>query len=186
LANKTYIIHGVAHWAKILGPPRDNDFTGEREWSIDVTPDAEGRELLKELGLSDRLREPKDSDKRTESFLSFRHREFKADGEKADPIRVVKADATQWNKDNDGLIGNDSEVNAKFVVRDYGKGKKQGMYLRAIQVVKLVPYVTQDFAPVQSDDEYFADEPVGPATVTPLPEGLEPVVDDDLNDDVPE
>lgn len=185
MANKTYIIHGIANWAKILGPPRDNSFTGEREWSIDVTPDAEGRAILKELGLSDRLRDPKDTDKREESFLSFRHREFKADGEKADPLRVVNANAEPWDKDRDGLIGNGSEVNAKFVVRDYGKGKKMGMYLRAIQVTKLVSYVVQDFAPVESDAEYFADtEEVTPAKVV-LPEGLEPVVDD-LNDDVPE
>lgn len=184
MANKTYIIHGIAHWAKILGPPRHNDYTGDNEWSIDVTPDAEGRKILKELGLSDRLRDPKDTDSRKETFLSFRHKEFKADGEKADPIRVVNASAEPWDKDRDGLIGNESEVNAKFVVRDYGKGKKMGMYLRAIQVTKLVPYIIQDFAPVDSDEEFFAEEDTK-TEVTPLPEGLEPVLDDDLNDDVP-
>lgn len=183
-SNKSYVIHGIAHWAKILGPPRDNEYTGEREWSIDVTPDADSRKLLKELGLNDRLREPKSGDTRTESFLSFRHREFKADGEKADPIRVVDAQTNPWTKEANGLVGNGSEVNVKFVVRDYGKGKKKGMYIRAVQVVNLVPYVVKDFAPVETDEEFFAEgEPE--TEIARLPEGMEPVVDD-LDDDVPE
>lgn len=178
MANKTYIIRGIAYWAKILGPPRDNEYTGEREWSIDLIPNAEGRKLLKELGLSDRLREPKNGDERTETFLSFRHKEFKADGEKADPVRVVNADAQPWSKDEHGLIGNGSEVNVKFMFRDYGRGKKPGMYIRAVQVINLVPYVVQDFAPVESDEEYFATGSDG--SVAKLPEGMEPELDDDV------
>jgi hypothetical protein len=161
LANETHVIRGIAHWAKVIGAPRKNEFTGEREWSIDLTPDAESRTLLRRLGISDRLREPKEGDSREESFFSFRHREFRADGAPADPIRVVNANAEPWGKD---LIGNGSEVNVKFVVKDYGKGKKKGVYIRAIQVINLVPYVIADFAPVQSDEEYFAD---GEQTISP-------------------
>lgn len=143
-----------------------------------MTPDAEGRKLIKELGLSDRLREPKKGDERTETFLSFRHKEYKADGDKADPIRVVDADAKPWNKDENGLIGNGSEVNLKFAYRDYGRGKKPGMYIRAVQVINLVPYVVQDFAPVESDEEYFA---TGSGdSVARLPDGMEPELDDDI------
>lgn len=82
-----------------------------------------------------------------------------------------------------GLIGNGSEVNIKFAKRDYGKGKKAGMYIRAIQVVNLVPYVTQDFAPVESDEEFFGGEDNEQGK---LPEGMEPVVEDELDDDIPE
>lgn len=180
----THVIRGTAHWAKVLGPPRDNEYTGEREWSIDLTPDEDGRKLLKELGLSDRLREPKGKDTREQSFLSFRHREYKADGEKADPIRVVNASAEPWTKEM-GLIGNGSDVNIKFAKKDYGKGKKAGMYIRAIQVINLVPYVTQDFAPVESDDQFFGGENNDEPVQGQLPEGMEPVVDP-LDDDIPE
>lgn len=138
--------------------------------------------MLKELGLADRLRTPKATDPRKEPFMSFRHKELKADGEKADPLRIVDADNNPWDK---RLIGNGSVVDAKFVVKDYGKGKKQGMYLRAVRVLELVPYIHQDFAPLDTDDEFFAKvEDTSDQVPFPLPEGLEPAVDD-LNDDVP-
>lgn len=160
-----------------------NEFTGDREWSIDITPDKESRALIKRLGISDRMREPKDTDSRTESFMSFRHKELRNDGTRADPLRIVDADANPWDN---RLIGNGTEVNAKFVVKDYGKGRKKGVYLRAIQVINLVPYVIQDFAPIDTDEEHFAGgaEAKPQSKVTRLPEGLEPV-SDDLDDDIP-
>jgi hypothetical protein len=128
------------------------------------------------------LDNPKET--RTESFLSFRHKELKADGTKADPLRIVDAQAEQWDN---RLIGNGTEVNAKFVVKDYGKGRKKGMYLRAIQILDLVPYVVKDFEPVQSgEDSFKEDSPseAAPETIARLPEGMEPEVDN-LDDDVP-
>lgn len=174
----THVIHGKAHWAKIVGPARMNNYD-EKEWSIDVTPDAEGLDLLKKLGLSDRLRDPREGDKRTERFIAFRHKALKADGSPADPIRIVDAKAEKWPEGR--LIGNESEVNVKFVVKDYGKGKKKGVYIRAVQVVNLVPYEVRDFAPVESDESFFAAEGEGR-----LPDGMEPQLEDDLNDDFPE
>lgn len=176
---KTYVIHGKFHWCKLLGAPRENNY-GEKEWSVDFTPDTEGRDLLKEIGLLKRLKDPRDGDSRKESFLQFRQKELKADGTPAEPIRVVNAKAEAWTREM-GLIGNESEGNAKFVVRDYGPGKQKGVYLRAIQVTKLVPYVTQDFAPVETDEEFFASDEIEGQ----LPEGMEPEVDP-LDDDIPE
>lgn len=179
ITTETHIIRGVAHWAKVLGAPRLNQFTGNKEHSIDVTPDAEGRKLMKKIGLADRLREPKDGDTRTESFISFRHNELRKDGTKNDPIRIVAADNSPWGND---LIGNESLVDAKFVVKDYGPGKKKGMYLRAIRVLEHVPYVVQDFAPLSEDDKYFAGETEDqtvPVVSGQLPEGMEPELDDD-------
>jgi len=112
---------------------------------------------------------------------------LKADGEPADPIRIVNANNERWGND---LIGNGSMVDAKFVVKDYGKGRKKGMYIRAIRVLELVPYVPQDFAPLTSDDEFFAEEatPTTPAENTVEAElqrmDAENEADDDLNDDV--
>jgi hypothetical protein len=163
-----------------------------------VTPDKEGLALIKKLGISDRLRDPKEGDERENRFLSFRHNEFKADGTKADPIRIVEARGAE-NVPWDGrLIGNGSDVEVKFVVKDYGVGRKKGVYIRAVRVLNLVPYVAQDFAPLSSDDEFFsanaeATTPSAGSEPFPLPEGLEPVsgepvepvVEDELDDDVP-
>lgn len=175
------MIRGSANWAKVVGAPRLNTYTNEKEWSIDVTPDKEGRALLRRLGIADRLREPKEGDFRTETFISFRHRELKKDGNKADPIRIVNANNEPWGND---LIGNGSTVDVKFVVKDYGKGKKPGVYIRAIRVLELVPYVPQDFAPLSTDDEFFAEGGVendAPASkFASLPEGMEPELDDDI------
>ena len=155
-----------------------NKFTGDKEWSIDVTPDADGLKLLKKLGVADRLREPKEGDERTEGFMSFRHKELKKDGSPADPLRVVNANNDKWGND---LIGNGTVVDAKFVCKDYGVGKKKGVYLRAIRVLEHVPYVAQDFAPLETDDEFFAaDDSTPEADLTPLPVGMEPELDDDV------
>lgn len=155
-----------------------------------MTPNKEGRTLLRKLGIADRLREPKEGDSREESFISFRQKEFRADGTPADTIRVVNAENEAWGKD---LIGNGSEVDVKFAVKDYGKGKKKGVYIRAIRVLNLVPYVVQDFAPLTSDDEYFAGEEDDAAPAEGVGNFIEstcklPTVQDaldELDDDIP-
>jgi hypothetical protein len=153
--SETVYIRGEANWAKIVGPPRLNKFTDEKEWAIDVTPDKDSRLKLRKLGISDRLREPKEGDKREETFFSFKQRELRKDGTKNDPIRIVDANGDDWNG---ALIGNGSTVDVKFVVKDYGKGKKKGVYIRAVRVLDLVPYEIKEFAPLSSDDEFFGGE----------------------------
>jgi hypothetical protein len=57
-----------------------------------------------------------------------------------------------------------------------------GVYLQAIRILNLVPYASNDFEPLSSDDEFFAEASADGR----LPEGMEPYVgDDDLDDDVP-
>ena len=175
MADKTIILHGNVFWCKLLGEPRENNF-GEREWSTDLVPDKEGLATLKQLGLSDRIKDPKEGGAHTGKFIQFRQKELKADGTKSDPIRVVHADNAPWEK-ADGLIGNNTEVNLKFSFKDYGKGRKPGAYLRALQVCNLVPFVPVDFAPIESDEEFFANAEEGK-----LPEGMEPILDDDIPD----
>lgn len=122
-------------------------------------------------------------DDRTDCFISFRHRELKKDGSKADPIKVVDAAGRPWNG---ALIGNGSTVDVKFIVKRY-LGKKDGVYIRAVRVLNLVPYVAKEFAPLSDDDEFFAEGmPEETGEFARLPDGLEPTVEDDLNDDVPE
>lgn len=180
---ETVVIRGVAHWAKVLGAPRLNKFNGDKEWSIDLTPDADGLKELKRVGLTDRLRDPKDGDSRKEKYVSFRQKELRKDGTPNDPIRIVDARNRPWGND---LIGNGSVVEVKFQAVDYGPGKKMGMYIRAIRVLELVKYATEEFAPLSEDDEFFAaeDEKTNEDTVEAELKRMD-AESDDLDDDVP-
>lgn len=186
MTSEIHYIRGTLDWAKVLGPPRMNNFTGEKEWSIDITPNAESRALIRKLGLADRLREPKEGDKRTESFLSFRQKEFRADGAPSEPIKVYAADGSVW-PDNT-LLGNGTTGEIKFVVKDYGKGKKKGMYIRAIRVATLVPYESKEFATVSDDDEFFANATPAPVARRAEPPKVDLIAEvdavDDLDDDI--
>lgn len=183
---KTYFIRGVASWAKVFGAPRENNF-GKKQWSIELEPDAASRKILKEAGLSKKLRDPIEGDTvHKNSYISFYHDAKMADGTAADPIRVVNSDGQTWTKE-DGLIGNGSIVDIKFVVKDYGPGKQKGVYIRAIRVMKLVAFVPQEFAPIGEDDEFFAGE-TGDTGFATLPDEIEPTprnFKEDLDDDVP-
>jgi hypothetical protein len=152
------VLRGTLHWAKVLGAPRDNDYTGGREWSFDFTPDDPKK--VKELGIADKLREPKENDSRKEKFISFRQKEFRENqktGEltKNDPIRVTDARGEDWPQNK--LLGNGTKADVKFIIKEYKKGMT-GTYAQAIRVLDLVPYVTQDFAPLDEDDEFFGAE----------------------------
>jgi hypothetical protein len=131
------------------------------------------------------MKEPREGDQHTADYFAFYQDELKADGTKADPIRVRHANNDLWDAKTDGLIGNGSKVEVKFVVKDYGPGKHKGVYIRAIRVSNkdFVKYVPQDFAPASPDDDFFAEGAPEPE-IARLPEGMEPL--DDLNDEFPE
>lgn len=142
--------------------------------------------LVKELGLTKRLKDPREGDKHTSRYLAFHQDATKANGDPADPIRVVKANGDVWEKE-DGLLGNETIGDIKFVVKKYGPGKHDGVYIRAIRVLKLVPYVASEFKPLSEDDEFFAEADDGDDFEGRLPDEMEPTLNDDeeLNDDVP-
>lgn len=152
----TAVVRGVLTWAKVLGEPRMNTFTNEREWSVDITPDEDSMKKLKELKITERLRDPKEEDDRTEQYLSFRQKEFRTDpvsGEKKAnrPIEVVDIQGRAW--DGKTLLGNGTVADVKFTVRDYGKGKPKGVYIQAVRVLELVPYVANTFAPLSEEEQ---------------------------------
>lgn len=155
--DQTIVIRGKANWAKVTGAARP--YTGNPKydkgpyWSIDVTPNAESRALLKAVGISKKLREPGDTDFRKESFLTLRHLENRADGGKNTSPEIKDGRGQVW----DGrLIGNGTDVDVKVKVKDYGSGVEKGAYLQAIRVLKLVPYEGQSFEALSEDDEFFA------------------------------
>lgn len=157
-----HVIRGTLHWAKVLGEPRLNTYSKEKEWSVDLTPDAKGLEEIVRIGIKDKLREPKDNDSRTEDFLSFRHREYRENrntGErtKNEPIKIVDITGQAWPEDK--LIGNGTIADVKFRLVDYGKSVAKGIYISAIRVLDHVPYEVEEFAPLGEDDEFAGAKP---------------------------
>lgn len=193
---QTIYIRGSAYWAKILGDPVWNYGKDAKEWKIDVTLDAKAQKALKDAGVADRI---KDKDDERGKFISLRQRELRADGAPNQPIRVVDNENNPWSPSV--LIGNGTPVDVKIEVRDYGKGKKHGVYIRAVRVLELKPYTAQEFAPIGEDDEFFGKESplkgmAAPAVAASGGGAFSPAEDagfkkdfgieeDDLNDDVP-
>lgn len=201
----TVYMHGKVYWAKIFGAPRTNYNEDGREWAFEFEPDEAGRELLvKEYKLKDRLKDKykKDGDiragyeHRDNEFIILKRKEFDYEGEPNEHIRVVDAANQPWNPKVE--LGNETEVDVKLQIVDYGAGKKKGIYPVAIRVLELVPFVRNDFAPLAETDERVrkAKEAYrGPSVEedfgmtdeddTPSEASETPETEDDLDDDMP-
>lgn len=176
MAKASHYITGKAYWAKILGKPVPNYSNDGYEWTMDLSLDDKAKEMINQLGISDRIRNKGDA---RGDFISFKQRETRADGSKNEPIRVVNAKNQPWDHNN--KIGNDSLVDVKFNVKDYGKGKKPGVYIQAVRVLDHIPYVTQDFDELPEDNEYVQKAPDAAATPDFNKDfGLEDDLDDDF------
>lgn len=150
----TEYMRGRIFWAKIFGAPRPNYDGDAREWTFEFEPDENGVETLEEHGLEDRLKDKRDKKgyEDREPFLILKRKEFKYDGDRNEHIRVVDAQNQPWS--GNALIGNETVVDVKVTIVDYGPRKKKGIYPTAIRVLDLVPFVPQEFAPLDEDDEY--------------------------------
>lgn len=165
MQDKVIVLRGRVDWAKLTGAPRP--YTGNPKynkgpyWNVDITPDEKGRKMLEELGVSSKLRSPGENDHRKETFLSLRYLATKSDGSPNDPPRIVDAQGNPWSN---GLIGNGSVADIKIKVKDYGKGSEKGTYFQAARILEHVPYVSNEFAPLATDDEFFsaADDQAAP------------------------
>jgi hypothetical protein len=187
----THVIRGKLSWAKVIGEPRLNTFTDEREWSVDVTPDTNGLVELERIGITDKLKKPKKGDPRKDEFISFRQKEFREDrktGKKVEnrPITIKDAQGNDWNG---GLLGNDTIADVKFTVSKKVPGRPRGVYIQAIRVLNHVPFEVQEFAPLSEDDEFFASSAKSNKPEAEDDEEQEEVIidngDEDLDDDVP-
>lgn len=156
----TVYMHGKVYWAKIFGAPRTNYNEDGREWAFEFEPDEAGLDLLvKEHKLKDRLKDKykKNGDlragyeNRDNPFIILKRKEFDYEGEPNEHIRVVDAANQPWNPREE--LGNETEVDVKVQIVDYGPGKKKGIYPVAIRVLELVPFVRSDFAPLAETDE---------------------------------
>lgn len=179
------VVRGELNWAKITGAARpyqgNPKYDKGPNWSVDITPDAASRKIIKAAGIETKLREPKENDYRKESFLTLRHLATKADGSVNAPP-VVKDGAGR--PFGDTLIGNGSVADIKIKVKDYGSGSEKGTYYQAARILVHVPYESNDFEPLSEDDEFFgATGSVDTDADTKAPE--KDVFGDDLDDEIP-
>jgi hypothetical protein len=163
VSNKvTAFISGKLSWAKVLGEPVVNYNKDGREWTFELEPDENGLQLLIKNGLTDRIKGmgynigTKAQHKERNPFIQLKKTEFNKDGNSNPPIRIYDVDDNEWDaKPNDkgiptNLIGNGSEGDIKLDIRDYGPGKKKGIYPVAIRVTSQVEYEASEFGAMDS------------------------------------
>jgi hypothetical protein len=157
LANFNYVT-GKIYWAKVFNLVPNYNRDGF-EWTFDFVPE-DGGEQFKAEGIEDKMKE-----KNGLKFIRFTQKEKQANGKANFPITVVDARNRRWDpKIVDGKvtnpIGNESLVEVKYKVVDYGKGKPTGVYPQAIRVLDLAEFVRQEFEPLPEDNEYVQKVPV--------------------------
>lgn len=148
-AKTTLFLTGKIYWAKILGKPVPNYERTGNEWTFEFEPDAEGVKAVKALKLGDRLKTKYEADGRG-AFLTLRKKELSNDGSPNEPLRVYDGEDSPW-PDNT-LIGNGSVGDVKLDVRDYGVGKKAGIYPVALRVTELIKYESAEFGGMDKPD----------------------------------
>lgn len=149
---ETVTIRGKLSFAKLLGDPVLNYSKDGKEWKTDFY-DFPVKEI-KALGIGDRVKE-KDTYLDGKPYMSFKHPEYRKDGEtRNDPIKITDILGKPW--DDNKLLGNGTVADLKFRVVDFGKGKKKGVYLQSVRVLDLVSYEKQTFDPIDETDEFFA------------------------------
>jgi hypothetical protein len=183
---KTVFIRGKAFYPKIFNAVPNYNKDGF-EWTIDLALDSAGvAQATSEIS--------KKKLKENDNFGTYIR--FKQSTTYKDPVsgemktrkgpEVVDAAGKPWNPDI--KIGNESLVDVKAQVVDYGAGKELGVYLQKVRVLELVPYEGgQDFPELTGEDEKFkvaaqAERPaVRQETVGDIIEGNQ----DDLDDEIP-
>jgi hypothetical protein len=163
----TVFVSGKLHWAKVLGEPVMNYNKDGREWTFELEPNEAGLQAIIKQGLSDRIKGngynigTKGQHKERVPFIPLKKSELNKDGNPNPPIRIYDGADAEW--DTAKLIGNGSAADVKLDIRDYGPGKKKGIYPVAIRVTDLVVYQSSEFgamggAAVQAKSEPKTDD----------------------------
>ena len=194
----TVYLTGKIYWAKIFGDPRTNYNEDGKEWAFEFEPDAASEKELRGRGLGDRIKDGRKKDGTFRAgydtrapFINLKRNELDYQSKPNENIRVVDAANQTWPEKT--LLGNGSIVDVKVNIVDYGAGKFDGIYPQAIRVLELVPYESEDFAPLPDDDprkqkakslapDFKADFGL---EGTPEPEQAIVPTEEDLNDEVP-
>ena len=135
------VIKGKAYWASVIKP--NTTFDSDGVWSIDVgNLDAKNKKIAKADGLDVKNRGDDRGD-----FVTIKRKVRRVDGDKNKQPEVIDS----YKKDmSNTMIGNGSEVSVLYSTYEWAFRDRSGVSadLRAVQVLELVPYVTDD------DDEY--------------------------------
>ncbi len=138
----TEFLSGKIYWPKVFDvvPNYGGD---AREWTFEFEPDEKGMKVLKKHKLTDRLKDKENPDRKV---MRLKKPEFNRQGEPNKPIRIYDNQDNAWDPQRNekgeatNLIGNGSEADVKLDIRDYGVGKKSGVYPMAIRVTGLVEF----------------------------------------------
>ena len=143
------IIKGTAFWASVQQP--NTKF--EPVWSIDVCNlDDAAKATLKNDGLEDKIKNKEDE---RGDFIQLKQKVHARDGSMFVQPKVIDSSKNEFTD----LIGNGSTVAAKYATRDYDFAGNVGVTadLKAVQVIKLVPY--EGKAPEEEEDDFESYEP---------------------------
>lgn len=177
----TVFLTGTVYWAKVIGAPRPNYGGDAREWTFEFEPDEEGLKILKQHKLTDRLKDKYEDRGR---FLVLRKAELNRDGNPNPPIRLYDGEDNEWDRTK--LIGNGSKADVKLDIRDYGVGKKKGVYPVAIRITDLVTYQSSEFGGMDKADAAPAQR--GTSNKSAKQSSFEQdfgLANDDLDDEIP-
>jgi hypothetical protein len=131
-------ITGIAYWAKVFNLiPAYNQ--GEKEWSIDVSLDAENKGLMVMHGLEKGIKNKGDA---RGDFYTFKRRELKKKTNQPNqPIGILGPDGKKFEGTS---IGNGSLVKVRFnvfTVPAFGKSPAHNKdAILQVQVLELVEY----------------------------------------------
>ena len=184
-AKEIVYMRGKLFWAKVLGDPVDNYSKDGKEWVFDLALDDAGVKQAKAL----KVLNIKDKDDERGKFITLKQKLRTGEGAlplEKQRIRVVDAAGKDW--DQDTKLGNETVADVKFEIRDYGKGKYPGIYPRAIRILDHKEFASQEFAPLSSDDKFFAKASEAERDIGFVPskdDFLGHTASDDLDDDVP-
>jgi hypothetical protein len=96
-------------------------------------------------------------DKGNGKYVTFKRKALKRDGTPNQPVRVVNDKEEPW--DNDVMIGNDSVVNVKFAINEYGTGKNdKALNILSLQVWDLVRFSGSEFGTRSDFSNDWTDE----------------------------
>lgn len=145
-------LRGIAYWPKLFEFNRDKEGP-DGAWEhkggatcidLEITP--EEFDKLKEAGSA--IERPEDDTKSNKLLENGNYRiKFKRFWESpypqyAGPPQVAHADGSPWDPDEDGLIGNGSEVVVYLSI--YETKGKRGTRMDGVQVIEHIPYESEN------------------------------------------
>lgn len=176
MATRKVKLTGLSYWAKVFEDNRDltgfedalKDVGGQT--CIDVDLDATEIAKLRKSKSMKKGTESPDNDGLTRVRFTRKWEDTYAGG----APKVVKADGTVWDFDEDGAIGNGSKVEVVLSVYDTSRKSIVGTRLEKVKVLELVEY-----NPSEDEDDADPGEEQNPEPKA-KPASKKTIVDDEI------